>query len=157
MMITMVTIELVIIFLIFAFGLFTILLLDISNKDKVLSKQIELSPIEHLVLLGFSDFGSSSNLVYSYVKEVYKRSLVFEEQNDKVHFINYDRIEQSVTSISLKDIVNVLDDIKSKTVTIKTQVLENPIIVLQTGSKEEFNRLLSGLDILLKKVDIILE
>lgn len=156
-MITMVTIELVIIFLIFAFGLFTILLLDLSNKDKVLSKQIELSPIEHLELLGFSDFGSSSNLVYSYVKEVYKRSLVFEEQNDKVHFINYDRIEQSVTSISLKDIVNVLNDIKSKTVTIKTKVLENPIIVLQTGSKEEFNRLLSGLDILLKKVDIILE
>ncbi len=156
-MITMVTIELVIIFLIFAFGLFTILLLDLSNKDKVLSNQIELSPIEHLELLGFSDFGSSSNLVYSYVKEVYKRSLVFEEQNDKVHFINYDRIEQSVTSISLKDIVNVLDDVKSKTVTIKTKVLENPIIVLQTGSKEEFNRLLSGLDILLKKVDIILE
>jgi hypothetical protein len=153
----MITIELAIIFVIFAFGLLIFIILDPNNKYKVLSKQIELSPIEHLELLGFSDFGSSSNLVYSYVKGVYKRSLVFEEQNDKVHFINYDRIEQSVTSISLKDIVNVLNDIKSKTVTIKTKVLENPIIVLQTGSKEEFNRLLSGLDILLKKVDIILE
>ncbi len=124
-----------------------------SIKRFNFAKLIELSPIEQLGLLGFSDLGPTNSLIYSHVIGAFKRSLVFEEKNNKVYFVNFDSVQNTVSTVGLNDVSSVDHDIKRKTVTIKTKMLEDPIIVLHVNNKEEMDRLLSGLDILLKNGD----
>ena len=125
----------------------------IIKRSNNFAKLIELSPIEQLGLLGFSDLGPTNSLIYSHVIGAFKRSLVFEEKNNKVHFVNFDSVQNTVSTVGLNDVSSVDHDIKRKTVTIKTKMLEDPIIVLHVNNKEEMDRLLSGLDILLKNGD----
>lgn len=116
-------------------------------------KLIDLSPLEQLQHLGTTDNGTIESLTYSYVKNVLKYSVLYDKSMKLIHFVNFTQSDKAVISVLVKEILSVTLDGNNK-VTLKTRILENPIITLRPMNLEDGEKLVSGLDIILKGQDL---
>ena len=142
----------VIVFLVISIGI--VLVVIWMTKDyKSKAEIVQLSPLEQLKLMKEIDSSDLSTLIYSELKRIYKKSIIYDKNAKSLYFVNVDHQTHEYESVNVSDILNSSYDNKTFRLVIKTKKLESPIIILQARTQDEGQRLQAGLDIILRNGD----
>lgn len=132
----------------------TIFLIAFGTKEWIAKgKKVELAPSEQLQLLGITDFNATNTLVYSHIPRVLKMSVVYDDVAQFIYFVSFTPDEERYNGISVESIRSVSHDTKTYKVTIKTDSIDYPLIYLQPNRSEDMEKLISGLDLILGRID----